>query len=842
MTKYRRREFLKQAFTAAGAPYVASLAAGAGSGDGAKPHGALDLKQAIVVAPASRSARASKAIDVLIEEAEKRSGFRWPLRTSDVPGTAVTIYAAVHSSWSELGQRATAFKLGSSNPGPEGYTIRTSEDAGGHWIAVAGADERGLLFGIGKLLRSIVFGRNEALVDARKLDIHTAPKYRLRGHQLGYRPKTNAYDAWTVPMWDQYIRELAVFGTNAVELVPPRSDDEPDSPHFPIPPDRMMAEMSRIADSYGLDVWVWYPAMDKDYSDPGTMDLALANWARTYQLLPRIDAVFVPGGDPGETAPQYLLAFLEKQKQSLRKFHPHAQMWVSPQSFNAKWMEEFFSIVERRETARWLDGVVFGPQSRVSIEELRHRIPATIPIRFYPDITHSVECQYPVPDWDVAYALTEGREVINPRPVDQANILRRNSDKTIGFLTYSEGCNDDVNKFVWSALGWDPETNLTDVLRDFGRYFIGDAHAEAFAQGLLALEQNWRGALEDNTRVTVTLEQFRDMERRATPAVLENWRFQQALFRAYYDAFVRSRLVDETARVQRARDLLASFGDIGWTPVPPGIGDPPSATPPNGLDPTPILAQAETILTGSITEPAGKHLRSRVRELGEALFQSVRMQLAVTRYQGEAIERGANLETLDYPVSDIAWMRTRIAAIRKLPTANEQVRSALDLLNRTDPGPGGFYDELGNPANRPHLVTGPGAAQDPDFRSSALTGFDYPDELGNNSPIAWKRWTESLFDAPLKMRYTGLNGDLRYRLRIVYSGDEPKKKIRLSASPEIEIHPFLVRPWPPQPVEFDVPSAAISGGQLSLSWNREKGLGGNGRGCQVAEVWLLPVT
>ena len=25
-----------------------------------------------------------------------------------------------------------------------------------------------------------------------------------------------------------------------------------------------------------------------------------------------------------------------------------------------------------------------------------------------------------------------------------------------GFLTYSEGCNDDVNKAVWSALGWDP--------------------------------------------------------------------------------------------------------------------------------------------------------------------------------------------------------------------------------------------------------------------------------------------------------------------------------------------------------------------------------------------------
>ena len=29
-----------------------------------------------------------------------------------------------------------------------------------------------------------------------ELNVTTAPKYPLRGHQLGYRPKTNSYDAW----------------------------------------------------------------------------------------------------------------------------------------------------------------------------------------------------------------------------------------------------------------------------------------------------------------------------------------------------------------------------------------------------------------------------------------------------------------------------------------------------------------------------------------------------------------------------------------------------------------------------------------------------------------------
>ena len=98
-----------------------------------------------------------------------------------------------------------------------------------------------------------------------------------------------------------------------------------------------------------------------------------------------------------------------------------------------------------------------------------------------------------MPDWDVAYALTEGREAINPRPLGQAAIFRLYQKYAIGFLTYSEGCNDDVNKFVWSGLGWDPEAPVIDMLREYGRYFIGDRYADGFAQGLLALERNWVG-------------------------------------------------------------------------------------------------------------------------------------------------------------------------------------------------------------------------------------------------------------------------------------------------------------------------------------------------------------
>lgn len=832
----KRRTFLKLAGAAAVSPHFV---------EGQKSN-VLDLSHCVVTLSSTPSPIESKAAQVLVEEAERRCGIKWLTRRADSGDpreyTVCDIYLATRLSAHQLGQRLFDQTRALSQLRAEGFLLRSGHDVDGDWIAVIGADERGLLFGVGKLLRQIDFARQKARVVTSQLNVTTSPEYKLRGHQLGYRPKTNSYDAWNVEIWDQYIRDLTIFGTNAIELVPPQSDDLPDSPHFPLPPDQMMREMSRIADSYGLDVWIWYPAMDTDYGNPLTMAKAIDSWGRTFAMLPRVDAVLVPGGDPGDTEPKDLMALLKKQKKNLIQYHPKATLWVSPQGFSAKWMDEFFEILRREETAQWLDGVVFGPQSRLSSKEMRAAVPDHYPIRCYPDITHSVECQYPVPNWDVAYAVTEGREVVNPRPMSEANLLRHILPGSVGFITYSEGCNDDVNKFIWSGLGWDSKRPIVDVLRDYAHYFIGVPESEGFAQGLLQLELNWRGPLATNSGVETTLERFQDMERNCSPVLLENWRFQQALYRAYFDAFVRRRLLAETAAVQRAREQLAPVLDFGWGAILLEYEDPAATTPPNGLSPEPLLATAETILEESITQAVAHELRGRVRELAAQLFQSIRMQLAVEKYQGEAVERGANLDSMDTPVSDTTWMLREVRSIQQMSTPMEQIKAIRALLLRTDPGPGGFYDQLGNVAARPHLLAGPGSIDDPELRESAQIGFDYPEPLHDTAPMAWKCWAETLFDAPLTMHYPELDPSIQYRIRIVYSGDAPDKKLRLVANDKIEIHPYILRAWPPHPQEFTIPRSATSAGELKLSWKREPGIGEDGRGCQVAEVWLMPVS
>ena len=803
-------------------------------------HG-LDLRQACVVLSPSATAREQKAALVLVEEAEKRCGLRWPVSTERKTAGGVAIYLATHESSRGVGpDTARGSRHAETGAlGEDGFLLRSGNNAGNGWISVTGGGERGLLFGVGKLLRSIDFGRQTAELAGVPLHVASSPEYRLRGHQLGYRPKTNAYDGWSVAMFDQYIRDLAMFGVNAIELIPPHSDDLPDSPHFVIPPQQMMVALSGIADSYGLDVWVWYPAMARDYGDAATVEKALAEWKDTLSVLPRVNAVFVPGGDPGHTEPHVLLALLQKQKAHLRQYHPGAALWVSPQGFDAAWMESFLGIVRQPDTQQWLDGIVFGPMSRLSETQLRQAVPVSYPIRCYPDITHSLQCQYPVPDWDVALALTEGREVINPRPRGHAAIAREVLPGTLGFITYSEGCNDDVNKFVWSALGWDSKQDVTEVLRDFAHYFVGRRETEGFAEGVLALETNWRGPLATNGGVEVTLQQFRDLENSASPAVLENWRFQQTLYRAYFDAFVQRRLLLETAQVQRARDILGTVLDLGWGGAPLNIGGSAPPLPPNGLLPEPLLAKAQAVLEKTVTQPGAPLLRSRIGELGEALFQSIHMQLAVERYAAEAVSRAANLDTLDTPVTDAMWLRRQILAIRAMTDPMAQITAMRALLPRTDPGPGGFYDALGDVMNRPHLVAGVGGAKDPDFRDTALVGFSYPDVQQDHAPVAWKCWAESLYDAPLVMRYEGLDRQARYRLRVVHSGDSPHIKLRLMANDAVEIHPYIERTWPPAVQEFPIPESATARGELKLAWNREPGLGGSGSGCQVAEVWLV---
>ena len=211
---------------------------------------------------------------------------------------------------------------------------------------------------------------------------------------------------------------------------------------------------------------------------------------------------------------------------------------------------------------------------------------------------------------------------------------------------------------------------------------IGPEYADGFAQGLLALERNWRGPLAANAGAYPTLQQFQVMERSASPQLLANWRFQQALYRAYYDAYVKSRLTYEMNLEERALERLRAVKEIGSLAA---------------------MDEAQALLERAERERPAAAWRARVFNLAEALYQSIRMQLSVERYKAIAVGRGANLDTIDYPLNNRVYLLARFDELRRAPDEAARLKGLAEIVNWTDPGPGGFYDDLGNAALQPDL-------------------------------------------------------------------------------------------------------------------------------------------
>src|SRR5262249_54701581 len=160
----------------------------------------------------------------------------------------------------------------------------------------------------------------------------------------------------------------------------------------------------------------------------------------------------------------------------------------------------------------------------------------------------------------------------------------------------------------------------------------------------------------------------------------------------------------------------------------------------------------------------------RIFELGEALFQSIGMQLSVQKYKAIGIDRGASLDTVDYPLNNRMWLEERFRAIQNLPAEPDRLNAIRDILHWTSPGEGGFYDYLANPARHPHFVRKSAFAEDPGCMQPPRSDFeealvaDEPDEKTEAARrMSWMDHAETLYDTPLQLRYTGLDPAARYK-------------------------------------------------------------------------------
>ena len=746
-----------------------------------------------------------KVATMLCEEVAKRTDIRFALQDSmpEDNGAAITL-----ALLSKLPKGAPPPPEGLELPTkPEGYAIWTAVTPhGAPWVLLAGTDERGILFAAGRLLRAFEMRFGHLLLRPG-FQAASTPQYAIRGHQLGYRNTANSYDAWGLEQYEQYVRDLAVFGANSIELIPSLDPNEIDGPHMAMPVWDMTLKTIDMIASYGLDVWLWLP-VEGDVSRSSEAQKELAQRRALFSACSRIDGLFVPGGDPGHTAPEVLMPWLGRMADVLHEYHPDAGLWVSNQGFTEEQNDVFFDYLETRRP-EWLRGVVFGPWAKISLQEMRKRTPAKYRIRRYPDVSHCIRCQYPVPEWDRAFAHTLGREPVNPRPEATAHIHNSLAPYSCGFITYSDGVHDDLNKVVWTARGWDSHADLHEILCEYGRYFIQDDLGEQVAQGLEALEKNWEGPIERNAGIERTLGLWKEIEQSAGALTATNWRLEMALLRAYYDKYVKQTNEAHKAYEEEARAALARAGEIGADAA---------------------LSQARAALAKADTDSVGADLRRRLEELGKALFKNIGMQLDVKRYKARNDERGAVLEFLDEALNNRHWLEAQFAQISTVGSEAGKLERIQALLNWEEPTPGAIYDDLGNAAKQPHLVRQKTWRMDPGAVASPQEEYGDGDEEG---PLSWQDQAQTLFGTPLILRYRHLDPAASYRLRVTYAG-RFRATMRLFADGDILLHGDLPQPEPIEPQEYAIPRSATRDGELELQWHLV-----DKRGCQVAEVWLL---
>ncbi len=340
-----------------------------------------NLENVAIVISNSDASSEKIAAQVLAEEVEKRTGFSWDIVTKPPENGHVIILSSVN-------------QVKNDSIKPEGYNLKIEDEGGKIKVFISAVDGRGVLYGVGKFLRIMEWQKGELNLP-KNIDITSSPAYPMRGHQIAYRALANSYDAWTPEIYEQYIRDLALFGTNSIELIPTGGR----GPLMKYDPLEMNRIVSEICDKYDMDFW-FMTGVEMDLSDVTKRNEVVANHKKVIDLMPRLDGLFFSGGDPGISHPKYVMPLLEDLAVALNQNHPEAKVWFSLQDFDDDEVDYFFDYINK-EMPDWFGGLVNGPAS-TWMPDSRLRLPEKYKLRHYPDITHSCRSQFPVSWWDPA--------------------------------------------------------------------------------------------------------------------------------------------------------------------------------------------------------------------------------------------------------------------------------------------------------------------------------------------------------------------------------------------------------------------------------------------------------
>jgi hypothetical protein len=747
----------------------------------------IEIKDAQIVLNSEDPLMNAAAV-YLSEQIFIQTGLNLPILNRDVKNEAPTIFMGLEEAFEPPAGIVVPAKK-------ESYAIWIEREPGhGVSIMLAGRDHRGLLYAAGRLVRELYLSDEYISIDPG-LIITSAPADALRAHQVitntqcedGFMDWGNAKDL------RMHVDELILLGANGFEPTEPQ-----------------------LLDGYlqelGIDLFVKLKCQEIiDLNSFG--DDAVTSFFNKYS---GIDHITTYGGDAsGAVRPDLFFPHMERVLPLIMKGIPGVKWWYSNQCLDdhAKDYDDYiFSYLQQNEPP-WLYGMVYGPWTKRGIKVIRNDLPSQYQIRHFPEICHPRWSQYPVPEWDRIFAVVWPRnQSIYAMPTMMRNIYLATRENTVGALPYNHtGSYNDLNKFVWTYAGWDPEASIEEILRAYARLFfahdfikspygsksiettreklIGEAVAYV-ADALLLLEKNWLGPLSKNSSVESALDHWLTIAD-CIGGAAENWRVDLFLNKARIDAQVKRKYDLEMNLERKAYEIMSNtaHGDIAK-----------------------VRKEVEKELARIETEFQSK--KDFLREM---------QRLGLTGRFGDREEIAENIYT---SFNDRYWI------LNMLDECNS-VEDLAGILDYENPGPGGFYDNLGVAGKQPHLVGQYAWKSDPGFVHTPIEWVDNkkdPDERHSKLTHALAR-----YDTPLEMNWCNLDKSATYEIRVVYNGPF-NIRIRCETDDGMVIHDFIEKPGK-DVVVFPVPTATTADGELKLRWTQDTA--DIMRGVSVSEIWLV---
>ena len=771
-----------------------------------------------------------------------------------------------------------------ASPGAEGYALKLAPDGSGSKAWVAGVDERGVLYGLGRLLH-LSAKEGALLAWPASVDETSAPHYGVRGMGISEKftmdpsaAATTGARAWTrdegVFQWEEHLLLGANTFTHGRGRIPPVDLDLYSSSGGTagISLDRDILCATNGVNYYapqavngigevnmeeGWNATTFVGTLDPHLgcpSIPAARAMMIDLWGIYAKEAVKLDYVNLKSGDPGgchsaacqSNWPAIFYDLCCDIADAIHVWKPDAKIYFTNQEMDADENEALFSLLQA-DSSSPLAGYSYAtggsenstygynlinpiweqmypdidPDSTFLFSRLSYLQPDQ-DILSMPDVTHWKRAGSAVWYPDPIWSETFPRRTYNARPVAYENVFREQMSYCSGMVGYSEGLFDDFNKYLMLRLLWSPGLTATNVALEYYTYHCGADAAPLLVEAVFLGERVMEQPFSASRSEDIL--RLNGLVRQAEALMPTEYREGNWRF-----AEMKEQAILFQYTVQRYGKMEARYKQaqaILQEGISTGTPGPAIDEALDVLDLSNAVSTVSSGLVFSLSASTGNPFENfTMGDLlaeARALDDETDMEIAIREL---ALSK---IETMDEV--GVHWLADRISTIRTEETDSTRMASRLEaILGYDQVGDGEFYDNCGTIDGQPHF----------DFSSGE---FYYGSGSWPSETRPSQRWYDYSFEAQpgLEFAYEGLDTNAAYEVALTWP-NPGALSFSMNSPNEFQVYAddaLVGLALPPNKVarvSFEIPPSATSDGKLRIKLRKAPG---NARCTCVSEVWI----